>query len=130
MSMNDTLAAALSKIMNAEKIGQNECIIKPQSKIIKNVLDLMNKEHFIGAYQEVEDGKGGFLKVNLIGSINNCGVVKPRFAVKKDNLEKFEKRFLPSKDFGLLIMSTTEGMMTHQEAKKKNVGGKLLVYCY
>ncbi len=128
--MNDTLAAALSKIMNAEKIGRNECMIKPQSKIIKNVLDIMNKEHFIGSYQEVEDGKGGFLKVNLIGSINDCGVVKPRFAVKNDNLEKFEKRFLPSKDFGMLIMSTTEGMMTHQEAKKKNLGGRLLVYCY
>ena len=41
-----------------------------------------------------------------------------------------EKRYLPAKDFGILIMSTSKGIMTHYDAKKKNLGGKLLSYCY
>ena len=48
--LNDPLAAALSKIMNAEKIGRKEVEIKPASKIIKKVLELMNDNRYIGAY--------------------------------------------------------------------------------
>lgn len=128
--MNDTLANALCVIMNAERIGRKECTIKPVSKVIKVVLDIMNKESFVGKYEEIDDGKGGILKLNLLGSINKCGVVKPRFSVKKDGYEKFEKRYLPSKDFGVIIVSTPKGIMTHIEAKEKGLGGRLLAYVY
>ena len=70
------------------------------------------------------------LKVNLIGKINNCGVIKPRFAIKSDEFEKFEKRFLLAKDFGIIIVSTNQGLITHREAKKKKIGGKLMAFCY
>lgn len=130
MTMNDTLAAGLSKIMNAERIGRKECIVAPSSKTIKKVLELMNQEHYIGSFEEVESSRGKSLKVNLIGGINDCGVIKPRFSVKRENMEKYEKRYLPAKDFGFLIVSTTEGLMPHTKAKKKNLGGRLIAYCY
>ena len=128
--LNDSLANALSKIMNNEKIGKNICIIKPISKTIKNILKLMNEKQYIGTYQETEDGKGGFITIDLLGKINKCGVIKPRYPVKKDGYEKFEKRYLPAKDFGVIFVSTTKGIMSHIDAKKKNLGGSLLAYCY
>ena len=46
------------------------------------------------------------------------------------NYEKYEKRFLPAKGFGILIVSTPKGLMTHEEARKKKLGGVLIVYVY
>lgn len=128
--LNDSLATALSKILNAEKRSKKEVLIKPASKILKTILNLMNENNYLGAFEEIKDGKGGFLKVHLLGSVNKCGVIKPRFSTKKDEFEKWEKRYLPAKDFGLIIVSTPQGIMTHYQAKEKNIGGKLLAYCY
>ena len=130
MTLNDPVSSAMSKILNAEKVGKKECTVKPSSQVIKKVLEIMNAEGYIGSYEEVEDGRGNYLKINLIGNINKCGPIKPRFSVTLPEYEKFEKRFLPSKDFGLLIISTSQGMLTHYQAKDKKIGGKLVAYCY
>ena len=130
MSLNDPIANALSKILNAEKLGKRECHVKPVSKLMKNVLTVMQDHKYIGSYEELEDGKGNVLKINLIGNINKCGVIKPRFSVKINEYEKFEKRFLPAKDFGLLIISTPKGIKTNAEAKESKMGGTLIAYCY
>ncbi len=128
--LNDPLAAALSKIMNAERVGKREVLIQPASSMIKKVLTIMNEHNFVGSFEEIVDGRGGILKVNLLGNLNNCGVVKPRFSTKKDEFEKWEKRYLPAKDFGLILVSTPKGLMTHNNAKEKLLGGKLIAYCY
>ena len=130
MTMNDTLAMALSKILNAEKVGKANCTVSPVSKITRAVLDIMKDNHFIGEYTVVDDGKGGLIDITLIGGVNKCGAIKPRFAAKVDEYSKFEKRFLPSKDFGFLIVSTSNGIMTQNQAKEKNLGGKLLAFVY
>lgn len=128
--LNDPLASVLSMILNAEKIGRNSCTINPSSNIIKKVLDILNTEGYIGKYEEVTKAKGGVLNLNLIGKVNNCGVIKPRFAVDKDGYEKFERRFLLADNFGIIIVSTNQGMMTQNEAKKKEIGGRLIAFCY
>ncbi|PIN73433.1 30S ribosomal protein S8 [Candidatus Woesearchaeota archaeon CG10_big_fil_rev_8_21_14_0_10_45_16] len=128
--LNDPLAAALTKIINAERVGKREVLIKPASSMIKRVLTIMNDNNYLGSFEEVEDGKGGMLKVNLLGNLNKCGVIKPRFSTKYNAFEKWEKRYLPAKDFGLIIVSTPLGVLTHLQAKEKNTGGKLLAYCY
>lgn len=128
--LNDPLAATLAKIMNAERIGKREVVVRPASKMIKKILTLMNERNFIGSFEEEDDGKGGLLKVNLLGSINKCGVIKPRFSTKHNGFEKWEKRYLPAKDFGIIVVSTPFGVLTHLEAKERNTGGKLLAYCY
>ena len=128
--LNDPLAAALAKIFNAERVGKSEVMIRPASRMIKKVLELMNDNQFIGSFEEVEDGKGNALKVFLLGNINKCGVIKPRFSTKTTEYNKWEKRYLPAKDFGIIFVSTPLGILTHSEAKEKHTGGKLLAYCY
>ncbi|MDP2750404.1 MAG: 30S ribosomal protein S8 [Nanoarchaeota archaeon] len=130
MVLNDVLANAMSNILNNEKKGKDSCIIRPSAKLTKKVLEIMKDHMYVGNFEEVKDGKGNVLKLNLLGNINKCGVIKPRHAVKINNFEKFEKRFLPAKDFGIIIVSTTKGLMTHIEAKEKGFGGKLLAYIY
>jgi len=130
MTLNDPLANALSKTITAEKLSKETITVYPASKLIKNVFEVLNKSMYIGDYVEKEDDKGNYLIVNLLGRINKCGVVKPRFSTKKAGFEKFEKRFLPSRDFGILIVSTPKGLMTHKEAIKNNLGGRIIAYCY
>lgn len=128
--LNDSLAAALSKILNAEKNNKKEVLIKPSSKIIKKILVIMNEDSYLGTFEEVKDGRGNFLKVNLLGNLNKCGVIKPNFSTKKGEFEKWEKRYLPAKELGVIIISTPLGIMTHHQAKEKGQGGKLLAYFY
>lgn len=130
MSLNDPLAGVLSHIMNCERLGKDMAIVSPSSSLIKKVLKIMKDNRYIGSFEEVEDGKGKILKINLLGMINRCQVIKPRYSVKSDDFEKFEKRFLPAKDFGIIVCSTSKGLMKHSEAKEKGIGGRLICYCY
>tara|TARA_Y100000310_G_scaffold342247_1_gene444605 strand:- start:20808 stop:21200 length:393 start_codon:yes stop_codon:yes gene_type:complete len=130
MSLNDPLANALSSILTDEKAGRKESIIKPSSKIIKKVLEVMKEGSYVGDFEEMKEAEGSALKLNLLGNINKCGVTKPRHSIKKDQFERFEERYLLARDMGMLIVSTPMGIISHVEAKKKNVGGKLLAYCY
>ena len=128
--LNDPLANALSSILNNEKLRKPDCLIRISSKLIKNVLEIINQNGYIGSINEIKASKGDLLRVNLLGNINKCGVIRPRYSVKKEEYEKFEKRYLPAKDIGILIVSTPSGLMTHTEAKKKGLGGVLIAYCY
>lgn len=130
MALNDTLGNALSNILNAEKKGKLICTIKPASKMTKEVLKIMHENNYIGSFNAVEDSKGGYIEVNILGNVNKCGVIKPRFSVQYTNFEKFEKRFLPAKGFGILIISTSKGLMIHDKAEENKLGGKLIAYCY
>lgn len=128
--LNDPLSNVLSGVMNAEKAGKIEVAIKPVSKVVKKVLEIMKDNNYVGECKEVEDGRGNFLTLNLLGNINKCGAIKPRFPVSNRGFEAFEKQFLPAQGFGILILSTPKGIMTNNEAKKKDIGGRLLAYCY
>lgn len=130
MSSNDILGNALSKINNSIKVKKNVCEISPVSKLIKEVLNIMKTNQYIGDFKETIMQKGGVIKLNLIGTLNKCNVIKPRFPVKVQDFERFEKRFLPAKGFGFLIVSTSKGIMTHEEAIKNKLGGKLIAYFY
>ncbi len=130
MTTNDPLSNVLSHLYNCEKVSRPECIVKPVSKLIVKVLEIIKNGGYIGDFNITKDGRGGLIKINLLGNVNKCGVIKPRFPFKLDELEKFEKRFLPSKDFGLLIVSTSKGLMTHVESREKNLGGRLIAYVY
>jgi len=130
MTLNDPLANALSLILTDEKAGRNESKIKPSSHIIKKVLDVMKSNMYLGDFEEIEDIGGNVIKLNLLGNINKCGVIKPRYSVKRTEFEKFEERYLLARGMGILIVSTPLGIITHNEAKKKNIGGRLLAYCY
>ena len=126
----DPLNDAMSVMKNGSEIGKSECVIQPSSKLIGRVLKVMQDNGYINQFEYVEDGKAGMFRVMMKGAINNCGVIKPRYSVKVADLEKFEARYLPAQDFGVLILSTTEGVVTHTRAKELGIGGKLLAYVY
>jgi len=130
MVMVDPLSNALSNILNNELRSKTECIITPASKIILNVLKIMQREGFIGEIELIDDGRFGKIRVQLMGRINKCGAIRPRYSVKIKDIQKWEKKFLPSRDIGILILSTPKGIMTSREALEKRTGGVLLAYVY
>ena len=127
---NDNLANVLSAIDNAEKVGRPQVVATRSGGVVTRVLEVMKTSGYVESYSIEEDGRGGKLTVKLQKAINRVGAIKPRFSVKADNFVKFEKRYLPAQGFGMLIVSTPQGIMTHTQAKEKNAGGKLLAYCY
>ena len=88
------------------------------------MLSIMQKSGYVGEYEAIEDGRGGGYRIELVGAINRCGIIKPRHSVQRLEFEKWESRYLPAQDFGLLIMSTNQGVMNHYEAKKERIGGR------
>jgi small subunit ribosomal protein S8 len=129
MLMNP-LADALSNLKNNESTGNPRAVIKPASKLIGKVLKVMQDRGYIGEYKLIEDGRAGKFEVKLIGKINKCGVISPRYPVGKNEYEDYERRYLPARGFGVLVVTTPLGVMSHTEAKEQGVGGRLLAYVY
>ena len=127
---SDPLNDAMCVIKNASVNGKAECIIAPSSKLIGRVLKVMQDYGYINQFEFVEDGKAGKFRVQLKGAINNCGVIKPRYSVKVADIETYEARDLPAQDFGVLIFTTTDGVVAQDKAKELGIGGKLLAYEY
>jgi len=128
--MMDTLANGLTTIVNNEMRNKRECIISPASKLLGRVLRIMQLNGYIGEFEFVDDGRSGKFKVQLLGRINKCGAVRPRFSVRVDDFEEWEKKVLPSREVGMMIISTPKGVVSHKEAKEKHFGGKLLAFVY
>ena len=130
MTRLDPFADALSAINNADRVGKKEITIYPASKLLLNVLEILQKHNYIGGYEYIDDGREGMVKVKLSGRIVKTGAIKPRFPVKKDEWTKWEQRYLPARGIGILIVSTPQGVMTNEEAKRRGIGGRLIAYVY
>jgi small subunit ribosomal protein S8 len=130
MTLLDPLADALSTIYNSEIVGKPEVVIAPASKLLEKVLQVMQSKGYIGEFERIDDGKSGRFRIQLMGRTNKCGVIKPRYPVRRDGFETYEKRFLPAYNYGILIVTTPQGVMTHQDAKTRGIGGRLLAYVY
>ena len=127
---HDPLNDAICTIKNAERTGKRECILKPKTKLLVNLLQILQEGGFIGEYEVVDNRRGGYINVGLIRQINECGIIKPRFPVKHHEFDSWEQRYLPAQGFGLLIVSTSKGVMSHEHAKELGVGGRLIAYAY
>lgn len=126
----DTLANGLTTIINNEMRNKRECIINPASKLLGRVLRIIQLNGYIGEFEFIDDGRSGKFKVQLLGRVNKCGAIRPRFSVSIDEIEEWEKNFLPSRDVGILVVSTSKGVVSHKEAKEKSIGGRLLAFVY
>ncbi|AAT43240.1 30S ribosomal protein S8 [Picrophilus oshimae] len=127
---HDPLNDVINTIKNASRIGKSEVIIGPASVMIGRILKVMQDYNYIKSFEVIEEERGGKFRVELSDTINNCGVIKPRLSVKNSNIERYESRYLPAQDFGIIILTTTKGIMSHIEARKLGIGGKLLAYVY
>ena len=124
------LADALKNIYNAEKRGKRQVMIRPSSKVIIKFLQAMQKNGYIGDFELVDDHRSGKIVVNLIGRLNKCGTISPRFDCRLNDIEKWVVNLLPSRQFGKIVMTTTFGIMTHDEARRRKTGGKIIGYFY
>ncbi|MBI4010322.1 MAG: 30S ribosomal protein S8 [Candidatus Aenigmarchaeota archaeon] len=127
--LQDPLADVLSVIKNADRVGKTSCITRASNEI-KAVLKVLQDNGYIGAFELVDDGRGGKFKIELKGKILDTNVIKPRFSIALDEFEKWEKRYLPARNIGLLVLTTPKGIIEHKKAKELHVGGKLVCFVY
>ena len=123
---HDIVADALNQVMNAKRAGKNELVVERYSKFLLNVLSVAKKHKYL-AYELEEESKK--LKIRIL-SLNECKAIKPRFDIRIGDIEKYMRRFLPARDFGIIIISSSKGLVTHKEAYEKNIGGSLIAYFY
>jgi small subunit ribosomal protein S8 len=127
---HDLLNDALVALRHADQQGREKVRLGPSSKLVGEVLGIFAQHKYIQEFSFVADGQGGEYDVTLSRRINSCGVIKPRLAVRSRDLERFESRFLPAQDFGILLLSTNQGVMSHTKARELKIGGKLLAYVF
>jgi len=130
MVLMSVLSNALVTLSNAERRGKRQVLIRPWSKVVIKFLSIMMKHGYIGEFELVDDRRSGKIVVNLIGRINKAGVISPRFDLSISDIEKWSSKLLPSRQFGHLILTTSYGIMDHEEALRKHTGGKILGYFY
>merc|ERR1719354_940650 len=104
MVKTSVLNDALVSIVNAERGGKRQVMIRP-------------------SFEVIDDHRSGKIVVELNGRINKCGVVSPRFDIAADDIEKWVVNLLPSRQFGHIILTTSYGIMDHEEARRRHTGG-------
>ena len=125
----DIVADALNQVMNAKLVEKKELKISKYSNLLINLFEMMKKAGNIDfEIKENEEGKK-YVFVKIL-KLNKCLAVKPRYYVKKNEVEKYLRRFLPSRNFGSLVISTSKGLMSHQEAEENKLGGAIIAYFY
>ena len=126
--MKNLLINGLNNIMNAKRAGKKSCIV-PASKFLISVLNILKKEEYIKEYKILKEET--FEKISIeFGKLNECRAITPRFNVTGKEIDKYVRRFLPARDFGIIIISSSKGLITHKEALEENIGGSLIAYCY
>lgn len=85
---------------------------------------------YIGEFEEVDDHRSGKIVVQLNGRLNKTGVISPRYNVRLADLEKWVVKLLPARQFGYVILTTSAGIMDHEEARRKHVAGKIIGFFY
>jgi small subunit ribosomal protein S8 len=93
-------------------------------------MKIAQQNGYIEGYEKKEQKGTITIEVKLNGKLNECKAIRPRYAVKRNEFEKYEKRYLPARDVGVLIVSTPVGLMSHTEAKTKRLGGRLVAFMY
>ena len=126
---HDLLSDALVTIRNADQSGKMTTTV-PVSRLIGEVLRLMREKGYLRGFEFLENRRGGLYRVTLSGRINSCGAIRPRLSVRVRDMDRAEARFLPAKDFGMIIITTPAGVMANYQAKEQRTGGRLLAYVY
>ncbi|KAL4699978.1 hypothetical protein H8957_000286 [Semnopithecus entellus] len=83
----------------------------------------MMKHGYIGKFEIIDDHRAGKIVVNLTGRLN-------KFDVQLKDLEKWQNNLLPSHQFGFIVLTTSAGIMDHEEVRRKHTGGKILGFFF
>lgn len=85
---------------------------------------------YIGEFEEVDDHRNGKIVIQLNGRLNKTGVISPRYNVQLKDMEQWVQKLLPARQFGFVVLTTSAGIMDHEEARRKHVAGKILGFFY
>lgn len=123
----DTVADALNMMKNAVKAKKEEVTISTISNLLIEILKIMKQEGAIKKYKINPKEKS--VEVSL-GNLTECKAIKPRFTVQKGEIEKYQRRYLPARGIGTMMISTDKGLVTDKEAQEEKIGGCLIAYFY
>ncbi|MYA20459.1 MAG: 30S ribosomal protein S8 [Chloroflexi bacterium] len=132
MSMSDPLADMCTRIRNAV-MANHESVRVPASKVKRAIADVLKSEGFIAGYAEEQDGSRSYLRLRLNYVSEQQAAIGGIRRVSRPGLRVYvNKREIPRVygGLGVAIMSTSSGVMTGQEAWRRNVGGEVLCYVW
>ncbi|WP_105976055.1 30S ribosomal protein S8 [Staphylococcus simulans] len=132
MTMSDPIADMLTRVRNANMV-RHEKIELPASNIKKQIAEILKNEGFIKNVEFVEDDKQGVLRLFLKYGQNNERVITGLKRISKPGLRVYAKADEEPKvlnGLGIALVSTSEGIVTDREARKRNVGGEVLAYVW
>ncbi len=130
MSMSDPLADMLSRIRNANIILQKNVDI-PCSNTHLRIAEILKDEGYIQDFKKIEDNKQGIIRVKMKYDGEDKHVISMLKKVSKPG-----RRIYTGADdipevlggLGISILSTSQGVMTGKEARKRHIGGEVLCY--
>ena len=131
MQISDVIADMLTRIRNAND-AKHETVDIPASKMKKAIAQILLDEGYISAFEIIEDGKQGVIRVTL-KYIGKDKVIKGLKRVSKPGLRIYaicEEMPRVMNGLGIAIVSTSKGIMTDKQARKENVGGEVLAFVW
>lgn len=131
-AITDPVADYLTRIRNAQKARHRHVDI-PASKLKRAMTQILFDKGFIARYLNIDDGKQGLLRLFLKYDRGGQGVILSLKRVSRPGLRRYasaEQMPRVREGLGIVIVSTSRGVMTDKEARREHVGGELLAYVY
>ncbi|XP_057438980.1 40S ribosomal protein S15a-5-like [Lotus japonicus] len=119
---------ALRTMVNAEKRGKAAVELSHISTVISSFLQIMKNRGYVKNFQVYDPHRVGRITVELQGRINDCKALTYRQDLKARDIEAYRLNTLPTNQWGYVVISTPDGVLDHEEAIRKNVGGQVLGY--
>ena len=132
MTVSDPIADMLTRIRNAN-IVRHETLEIPASNLKKEIAGILKTEGFVKNVEFIEDDKQGIIRVFMKYSNENERVITGLKRISKPGLRVYAKREeLPRvlNGLGIALISTSEGVLTDKEVRKRNLGGEVLAYVW
>ncbi len=129
MALTDPIADALTCIRNANRIKRERVDLKA-SKLVTEILKVLRQEKFIHDYRLIEDKKQGILRVYLKKANEPVRKINRIVRISKPGLRIYTKSDkIPTvlSGMGVCVLSTPQGVLSGEQAKKRSVGGELLL---
>lgn len=127
MTMQDPIADMLTRIRNGQKAKHKQVLV-PSSSVKMDILRVLKDEGYISDFSiNVDETNAKFITIDL-KYYHSRPVIERIKRVSKPGLRIYKnvKDLLPIPGFGIAILSTSKGIMTHVTAKKENVGGEVI----